>query len=151
MCYNMYLTAHKERQRRKKNTLMLKKLKAKLTPNDPPSPIGSEGQESEPETFEQIWDKAQKANYWDRAFGTSSYYDPTYGGMQGGRGSSAGDPFLGTSTPHPSTDDPNIRTAAEQLSSMVTGVPPCPPPMGDTRDDIGDVCLILNLLRTRRS
>lgn len=50
MCDTINVREHKERQRRKKDTLRLKKLQAKLTPDDPPSPIGSEGQESEPET-----------------------------------------------------------------------------------------------------
>jgi hypothetical protein len=44
-CNTIDVREHKERQRRNKDTLRLKKLQAKLTPDDPPSPIGSEGQE----------------------------------------------------------------------------------------------------------
>jgi hypothetical protein len=40
--------------RRKKNTLRLKKMQEVALPNDPPSPIGSEGQQSEPENLEQL-------------------------------------------------------------------------------------------------
>lgn len=71
---------HKERQRRKKYTLRLKKLLEKLTPGDPPSPIGSEGQESEPEIVAQQWKNGngQQENLYDLLFPHTTGYLITF-------------------------------------------------------------------------
>jgi hypothetical protein len=68
MCNTINVREHKVRQGRKKDTLRLKKLQEKLTPNDPPSPIGSEGQESVPEIVAQQWERAHQANIYDQFF-----------------------------------------------------------------------------------
>ncbi|RLN08104.1 hypothetical protein C2845_PM11G27140 [Panicum miliaceum] len=52
MCKSTNDVVHKERQRRKKDTLRFKKMPEVTLPNDPPSPIGSEKQQSEPEDLE---------------------------------------------------------------------------------------------------
>jgi hypothetical protein len=45
----------------------------------------SDEEESEPETFESIWERSQQVDpatnkdYWDRSYG-NSYYNPTFGG-----------------------------------------------------------------------
>jgi hypothetical protein len=44
MCKPINDVVHKERQRRKKDTLRLKKMQEVALPNDPSSPTGSEGQ-----------------------------------------------------------------------------------------------------------
>jgi hypothetical protein len=43
MCKSTNDMVRKERERRKKDTLGLKKIQEVSCPNDPPSPIGSEG------------------------------------------------------------------------------------------------------------
>jgi hypothetical protein len=71
---------HKERERRKKDTLRLKKLQEAMLPNDPPSPIGLEGQQSEPETVEKMNARYQQEDYWGQFYGsgTTSYVNPTF-------------------------------------------------------------------------
>jgi len=63
ICKSTNDVVHKERERRKKDTLRLKKLQEAMLPNDPPSPIGSEGQQSEPETMEQMNARYQQEDY----------------------------------------------------------------------------------------
>jgi len=60
--------------------LRLKKLQEAMLPNDPPSPIGSEGQQSEPETMEQMNARYQQENFWGQLYGsgTTSYVNPTF-------------------------------------------------------------------------
>ena len=50
-----------------------------MLPDDPPSPIGSEGQQSEPETMEQMNARYQQEDYWGQLYesGTTSYVNPT--------------------------------------------------------------------------
>ena len=80
MCKSTNDVVHKERERRKKDTLRLKKLQEAMLPNDPPSPIGSEGQQSEPETMEQMNARYQQEDYWGQLYGsgTTSYVNPTF-------------------------------------------------------------------------
>jgi hypothetical protein len=102
MCNTINVREHKERQRRKKDTLRLKKLQAKLTPDDPPSSIGSGGQESEPETTAQQWEHAQQANYFDQFFSPQAPSVPSY--LGGG--------------------------SFDHFSLMIYGEPTMPPPPG---------------------
>ena len=48
--------------------------------NDPLSPIGSEGQQSEPENLEQSNARYQQKDYWGQLYGsgTTSYVNPTF-------------------------------------------------------------------------
>ena len=64
MCKSTNDVVHKERQRRKKDTLRLKKMQETMLSNDPLSPIGSEGQQSEPENLEQSNARYQQKDYW---------------------------------------------------------------------------------------
>jgi hypothetical protein len=48
MCKSTNDVVHKERERRKKGNLRLKKIQEANCPNDSPSPAGSEGHLSEP-------------------------------------------------------------------------------------------------------
>ena len=59
--------------------LRLKKLQEAMLPNDPPSPIGSEGQQSEPESMEQMNARYQQEDYWGQLYGsgTTSLVNPT--------------------------------------------------------------------------
>jgi len=79
MCKSTNDVVHKERERRKKDTLRLKKLQEAMLPNDPPSPIGSEGQQSEPESMEQMNARYQQEDYWGQLYGsgTTSLVNPT--------------------------------------------------------------------------
>ena len=72
MCKSINDVVHKERERRKKDTLRLKKLQEAMLPNDPPSPIGSEGQQSEPETMEQMNARYQQEDYWGQLYGSGT-------------------------------------------------------------------------------
>jgi hypothetical protein len=80
MCKSTNDVVHKERERRKKDTLRLKKMQEAMWPNDPPSPIGSVGQQSEPETMEQMNAGYQQEDYWGQLYGsrTTSYVNPTF-------------------------------------------------------------------------
>jgi hypothetical protein len=79
---------HKERQLRKRDSRMLRHMYENPSPtNRPPIPHApSDEEESEPETFESIWERSQQVDpatnkdYWDRAYG-NSYYNPTFGGV----------------------------------------------------------------------
>ena len=59
--------------------MRLKKLQEAMFPNDPPSPIGSKGQQSEPETIEQMNARYQQEDYWGQLYGsgTTSLVNPT--------------------------------------------------------------------------
>ena len=50
-----------------------------MLPNDPPSPIGSEGQQSEPESMEQMNARYQQEDFWGQLYGsgTTSLVNPT--------------------------------------------------------------------------
>jgi len=73
MCKSTHDVMHKERQRRKKDTLRLKKIQETMLPNDPPSPVGSEGQQSEPENLEQMSARYQQEDYWGQLYGSNAY------------------------------------------------------------------------------
>ena len=53
MCKSTSDVVHKEREKRKKDTIRLKKMQAVLLPNDPPSPLGSDEVPEEPESLRQ--------------------------------------------------------------------------------------------------
>jgi hypothetical protein len=68
MCKSTNDVVRKERERRKKDTLRLKKIQEASYPNDPP-PIGSEGQQSDPENLEQLNARYQQDDYWGQLYG----------------------------------------------------------------------------------
>ncbi|RLM91199.1 hypothetical protein C2845_PM08G16750 [Panicum miliaceum] len=83
MCKSTNDVIHKERQRRKKDILRLKKMQEVTLPNDAPSPIGSEGQQSEPGNLEQLNTRYQQEDYWGQLYSSGSflsnfYVNPTY-------------------------------------------------------------------------
>jgi hypothetical protein len=83
MCKPTNDVVHKERQRRKKDSLRLKKMQEVALPNDRPSPIGSEGQQSDPENLEKLNARYQQEDYWGQLYGSGSftsvsYANPTY-------------------------------------------------------------------------
>jgi hypothetical protein len=88
---------HKERKLRKRDSRMIRLMYENPSPtNRPPMPHApSDEEESEPETFESIWeisqqvDPATNKDYWDKAYG-SSYYNPTFGGVYSARSSYSG-------------------------------------------------------------
>jgi hypothetical protein len=77
-----------ERQLRKRDSRMIRLMYENPSPtNRPPMPHApSDAEESEPETFESIWERSQQVDpttnkdYWDRAYG-NSYYNSTFGGV----------------------------------------------------------------------
>jgi len=79
MCKFTNDVVHKERERRKKD-FDAKEIARIHVANDPPSPIGSEGQQSEPETMEQMNARYQHEDYWGQLYGsgTISYVNPTF-------------------------------------------------------------------------
>jgi hypothetical protein len=78
MCKSTNDVVHKERQRRKKDTLRLKKIQEASCPHDPPSPIGSEGQQSDPENLEQLNARYQQEYYWGQLYGSGSFPSASY-------------------------------------------------------------------------
>jgi hypothetical protein len=78
MCKFTNDVLHKERQRRKKDTLRLKKIQEASYPHDPPSPIGSEGQQSDPENLEQLNTRYQQEDYWGQLYGNGSFPSAFY-------------------------------------------------------------------------
>jgi hypothetical protein len=85
---------HKERHLRKRDSRVIRLMYENPSPtNRPPIPHApSDEEESEPETFESIWERSQQVDpatnkdYWDRAYG-NSYYNPTFGGVYSARSS----------------------------------------------------------------
>jgi hypothetical protein len=118
MCKSINDVVHKERQRRKKDTLRLKKIQEVALPNDPPSLIGSEGQQSEPENLEQLNTRYQQEDYWEQLYGSgsfpsASYVNPTYVDPSAAP-MPPPPPFMPQHPPY----DPNV-TSAEGLGSWI--------------------------------
>jgi hypothetical protein len=119
---------HKERQIRKWDSRMIRLMYEKPSPtNRPPMPHApSDEEDSEPETFESIWDKSQQVDlvtnkdYWDRAYG-NTYYNPTFGGMYSARSSYLEVPFMGTQGQGTSSSMPQVDSNAQGSSSVVGG------------------------------
>ncbi|RLM69514.1 Reverse transcriptase (RNA-dependent DNA polymerase), putative [Panicum miliaceum] len=78
MCKPTNDVVHKERQRRKKDILRLKKMQEVTLPNDPPAPIGSEGQQIEPEDLEQQNARYQQEDYWGQLYVSGSVPSTTF-------------------------------------------------------------------------
>jgi hypothetical protein len=93
----------------------------------PPMPHApSDEEESEPETFESIWERSQQVDpatnkdYWDRAYG-NSYYNPTFGGVYSARSSYSEVPFMGTQGQGTSSSMPPVDPNAQGSSRAVGG------------------------------
>jgi hypothetical protein len=120
---------HKERQLRKRDARMIRLMYENPSPtNSPPIPhASSDEEESEPETFESIWERSQHVDpatnkdYWDRAYG-NSYYNPTFGGVYSARSSSSEAPFMGTQGQGTSSSMPPVDPNAQGSSSAAGGV-----------------------------
>jgi hypothetical protein len=102
-CMKASDVVHKEMQLRKRDSRMIRLVYENPSPtNRPPIPLApSDDEDSEPETFDTIWDKSQQVDpatnkdYWDKAYG-NTYYNPTFGGMYSARSSYSEVPFMGT-------------------------------------------------------
>jgi hypothetical protein len=119
---------HKERQLRKKDSRMIRLMYENPPPtNRPPMPHApSDEEDSEPETFESIWERSQQVDpatnkdYWDRAYG-NTYYNPTFGGMYSARSSYSEVPFMSTQGQGTSSSMPQVDPNAQGSSSAVGG------------------------------
>jgi hypothetical protein len=119
---------HKERQLRKRDSRMIRLVYENPSPtNRPPIPHApSDEEESEPETFESIWERSQQVDlatnkdYWDRAYG-NSYYNPTFGGVYSARSSYSEVPFMGTQGQGTSSSMPPVDPNVQGSSSAVGG------------------------------
>jgi hypothetical protein len=115
---------HKERQLRKRDSRMIRLMYENPSPtNRPPIPHApSDEEESEPETFESIWERSQQVDsatnkdYWDGAYG-NSYYNPTFGGVYSARSSYSEVPFMGTQGQGTSSSMPPVDPNAQGSSS----------------------------------
>jgi hypothetical protein len=119
---------HKERQLRKRDSRMIRLMYENPSPtNRPPIPHApSDEEESEPETFESIWERSQQVDpatnkdYWDRAYG-NSYYNPTFGGVYSARSSYSEAPFMGTQGQGTSSSMPPVDPNAQGSSGAAGG------------------------------
>jgi hypothetical protein len=119
---------HKERQLRKRDSRMIRLMYENPSPtNRPPMPHApSDEEDSEPETFESIWDKSQQVDpvtnkdYWDRAYG-NMYYNPTFVGMYIARYSYSEVPLMGTQGQGTSSSMPQVDPNAQGSSGVVGG------------------------------
>jgi hypothetical protein len=120
--------AHKDRKRRKRDSRMIRFMYEKPPPtNRPPVPSApSDDEDSEPETFERIWEKSQQVDpatikyYWDGAYG-NSYYNLTFGGMYSARTSYSEAPFMGTQDQGTSSSMPQADPNAPRGSCTAGG------------------------------
>jgi hypothetical protein len=93
--------------------------------NRPPMPHApSDEEDSEPGTFESIWEKSQQVDprtnkdYGDKAYG-NTYYNSTFGGMYSARSSYSEVPFMGTQGQGTSSSMTQVDLNAQGSSNAV--------------------------------
>jgi hypothetical protein len=119
---------HKERQLRKRDSKMIRLMYENPSPtNRPPMPHAPfDEEDSEPKTFESIWERSQQVDpatnkdYWDRAC-RNTYYNPTFGGMYNARSSYSEVPLMDTQGQGTSSSMPQVDPNAQKSSSTVGG------------------------------